>query len=48
MQALRTLLGEGDMLAHLAMMAPCLVELRRVLRPTGSVYLHCDPTGPTI
>ena len=45
MQALRTLLGEGDMLAYLAMMAPRLVELRRVLRPTGSVYLHCDPTA---
>ena len=33
------------MLAYLAMMAPRLVELRRVLRPTGSVYLHCDPTA---
>jgi hypothetical protein len=45
MQALRTLLGEGDMLAYLAMMAPRLVELRRVLGPMGSVYLHCDPTA---
>jgi len=33
------------MLAYLAMMAPRLVELRRVLRPTGSLYLHCDPTA---
>ena len=33
------------MLAYLAMMAPRLVELRRVLKPTGSLYLHCDPTA---
>jgi site-specific DNA-methyltransferase (adenine-specific) len=33
------------MLAYLAMMAPRLVELRRVLKTTGSVYLHCDPTA---
>ena len=33
------------MLAYLAMMAPRLVELRRVLKPTGSIYLHCDPTA---
>ena len=33
------------MLAYLSMMAPRLVELRRVLRPTGSLYLHCDPTA---
>jgi site-specific DNA-methyltransferase (adenine-specific) len=45
MQAFRTLLGENDMLAHLAMMAPRLVELRRVLKTTGSIYLHCDPTA---
>lgn len=42
MQAFRTFLGESDMLAYLAMMAPRLVELRRVLKPTGSIYLHCD------
>ena len=42
MQAFRTFLGESDMLAYLAMMAPRLVELRRVLRTTGSLYLHCD------
>ena len=40
MQGFRTLLGESDMLAYLAMMAPRLVELRRVLKPTGSIYLH--------
>ncbi|MCX5804057.1 MAG: DNA methyltransferase [Proteobacteria bacterium] len=45
MQAFRTILGENDMLAYLAMMAPRLLELRRVLKPTGSIYLHCDPTA---
>ena len=33
------------MMAYLAMMAPRLVELHRVLKPTGSLYLHCDPTA---
>ena len=32
-------------MAYLVMMAPRLVELRRVLKPTGSIYLHCDPTA---
>lgn len=45
MQALRMIAGDTDMLAYLAMMAPRLVELRRVLKPTGSLYLHCDPTA---
>jgi DNA modification methylase len=45
MQAFRTFLGETDLLAYLAMMAPRLVELRRILKPTGSIYLHCDPTA---
>jgi DNA modification methylase len=45
MQAFRTLMPESDMLAYLAMMAPRLVELRRVLKPSGSLYLHCDPTA---
>ena len=39
------LLGTSNMMAYLAMMAPRLVELRRVLKPTGSIYLHCDPTA---
>ncbi|MCA1571073.1 MAG: restriction endonuclease [Chloroflexi bacterium] len=43
--AFQTLLGPSMMLAYLAMMAPRLVELRRVLKPTGSLYLHCDPTA---
>jgi DNA modification methylase len=42
MQAFRTFLGETDMMAYLAMMAPRLVELHRALKPTGSIYLHCD------
>lgn len=45
MQAFRTFLNESDMLAYLSMMAPRLVALRRVLKPTGSIYLHCDPTA---
>lgn len=45
MRAFRQFLGTNDMLAYLTMMAPRLVELRRVLKPTGSIYLHCDPTA---
>ena len=45
MQAFRKLLGTSNMMAYLAMMAPRLVELRRVLKSTGSIYLHCDPTA---
>ena len=45
MRAFRTLLGPSNMLAYLAMMAHRLIELRRVLKPTGSLYLHCDPTA---
>lgn len=43
--AFEHLVGHSDMLAYLSMMAPRLVELRRVLKPTGSIYLHCDPTS---
>ena len=43
--AFRTLVGPSDMLAYLSMMAPRLRELHRVLKPTGSLYLHCDPTA---
>ena len=45
MQAFRHAIGENDLLAYLSMMAPRLVELRRVLRDSGSLYLHCDPTA---
>lgn len=44
-RALRAILGESDLMAYLCMMAPRLVELRRALRRTGSIYLHCDPTA---
>ena len=43
--AMRSFLGENDMMAYLAMMAVRLLELHRVLKPTGSLYLHCDPTA---
>jgi len=45
LQALRTFLGENDMMAYLAMMTPRLMELHRVLKSTGSLYLHCDATA---
>ena len=45
MQMLMAILGETDMMAYLAMMAVRLVEMRRLLKPTGSIYLHCDPTA---
>ena len=45
MTALRSFLGQNDMMAYLVMMAIRLVELHRVLKPTGSIYLHCDPTA---
>jgi DNA modification methylase len=45
LQAFRTFLGPCDMLAYLVMMAPRLVELRRVMKPAGSIYLHCDPAA---
>lgn len=43
--AFQRFIPASDMLAYLAMMAPRLVELRRVLKSTGSLYLHCDPTA---
>jgi len=43
--ALRAGIGENQMMAYLVEMAVRLVELRRVLTPTGSLYLHCDPTA---
>ena len=44
-EALKKFLKTSPMMAYLAMMAPRLVELHRVLKPTGSLYLHCDPTA---
>src|SRR2546430_3116220 len=45
MEALHSFLKHSPMMSYLAMMAPRLVELHRVLKSTGSVYLHCDPTA---
>ena len=39
------MLGRNDVTAYLVMMAPRLYHLHRVLKPTGSLYLHCDPTA---
>ena len=44
-QSLRRFLHENDMMAYLVMMCNRLLELHRVLKPTGSLYLHCDPTA---
>jgi site-specific DNA-methyltransferase (adenine-specific) len=45
LRAMRSFLKENDMMAYLTMMAARLVELQRVLKPSGSIYLHCDPTA---
>ena len=45
LQAMYAFLGRNDMMAYLTMMAQRMVELHRVLKPTGSLYLHCDPTA---
>ncbi len=44
-EALRLIVGTNQMMAYLVMMTARLVELHRVLKPTGSLYLHCDPTA---
>jgi adenine specific DNA methylase Mod len=41
---MRRLLGESDILVYLAIITVRLIELHRVLKPTGSLYLHCDTT----
>lgn len=43
--AMKTFVGKNQMMAYLVMMTARLVELHRVLRNTGSLYLHCDPTA---
>ena len=43
MKAMRGYLTECPLLAYLCMMAPRLMEMKRVLKDTGSIYLHCDP-----
>ena len=45
LRSMRGFLGENDMMAYLTMMAIRLVELHRVLKPSGGLYLHCDPTA---
>jgi site-specific DNA-methyltransferase (adenine-specific) len=45
LRAMRSFLKDNDMMAYLTHMAVRLVELHRVLKPTGSIYLHCDPTA---
>lgn len=45
LEAMRRLLGDNDVLAYLVMMTTRLRELHRVLKSTGSLYLHCDPTA---
>lgn len=45
LRAMRSFLNDNDMMAYLTHMAVRLVELHRVLKPTGSIYLHCDPTA---
>ena len=45
LQAMRAFLGQNDMMAYITMMAQRMAELHRVLKPSGSIYLHCDPTA---
>jgi site-specific DNA-methyltransferase (adenine-specific) len=45
MTAFRSFIGSNDMMAYLTMMCIRLLELKRVLKDTGSIYLHCDPTA---
>jgi site-specific DNA-methyltransferase (adenine-specific) len=45
LRSMRAFLKENDVMAYLAMMSVRLIELHRVLKPNGSMYLHCDPTA---
>ncbi len=45
LKAMVDALGHNDVTAYLSMMAVRLIEMHRVLKPTGSIYLHCDPTA---
>lgn len=45
LQGFHQLLGTSNMMAYLTMMAPRLIELHRILKPTGTIYLHCDPNA---
>jgi site-specific DNA-methyltransferase (adenine-specific) len=45
LDSLYKVFGSSNMMAYVAMMGVRLIELHRVLKPTGSLYLHCDPTA---
>lgn len=45
MQGLKLILGESDMLAYVSYMAERLIWMHKILKDTGSIYLHCDPTA---
>ena len=45
MNSLHRILGGSEMMAYLLMMGPRLLEMHRVLKPTGTLYLHCDPVA---
>lgn len=45
MKSFKEFMGITNLMAYLTMMAIRLVELHRVLKKTGSIYLHCDPTA---
>jgi site-specific DNA-methyltransferase (adenine-specific) len=45
MTSFRQFIKENNMMAYLTMMCIRLIELKRVLKDTGSIYLHCDPTA---
>lgn len=45
MLAFKKFIGTNDVMAYLTMMCIRLIELKRVLKNTGTIYLHCDPTA---
>lgn len=45
LRAMRNFLGRNNVMAYLTMMAPRLAEMHRVLKSTGNLFLHCDPTS---
>ena len=45
LKGLKPVLGQGSLLAYLVSMTLRVTEIHRVLKPTGSFYLHCDPTA---
>jgi hypothetical protein len=45
LRALRSFLRDNDVMAYITHISVRMLELHRVLKPTGSIYLHCDPTA---